>query len=76
MKHRFLLFAALVYCMCMTAENLVIQTLNSQETFQALESFGRLEFDYEMQEVRLVLNDGSVAETFVMDEVHKIFFTD
>lgn len=76
MKHKFLLFAVLMYSMCMTAENLVIQTLNAQETFQAIETFGRLEFDHEQQEVRLVLNDGSVAETFPMDEVHMIFFTE
>ena len=76
MKHRFLLIAALMYCMCMTAENLVIQTLDSQEKFQALESFGRLEFDHELQQVSLILKDGTVAEVFAMDEVHKLYFTE
>ena len=76
MKHKFLLFAALVYCMCATAENLVIQTMDSQEKFQAIETFGRLAFDHEQQQVLLILKDSTVAETFSMDEVHKFYFTE
>lgn len=76
MKHKFLLFAALVYGMCTMAENLVIQTMDAQETFQALETFGRLEFNHESSQVSLILKDGSVAETFAMDEVKKFYFTE
>ena len=58
------------------AENLVIQTMSQQEKRQALESFGRLEFDQTQQQMLLILKDGSVAETYSIDEVHKIFFGD
>ena len=58
------------------AEILVIQTMSQQEKRQALESFGRLEFDQTQQQMLLILKDGSVAETYSIDEVHKIFFAD
>ena len=58
------------------AENLVIQTMNQQEKYQALESFGRLEIDHEQQQVLLILKDGSIAETYSLEEMRKIYFTD
>ena len=75
MKQKLLLFAALMFGLSVFAENLVIQTMSLQEKHQALETFGRLEFDHNQQEVRLVLKDGSVAEIYSLDAVHKIFFS-
>lgn len=76
MKQKLLLFAALMFGLSVYAENLVIQTMSLQEKQQALETFGRLEFDHSQQQVLLILKDGSVAETYSIDEVHKIFFAD
>ena len=76
MKQKLLLLAALVFGLSVYAENLVIQTMSQQEKMQALESFGRLEFDQAQQQMLLILKDGSVAETYSMDEVRKIFFAD
>ena len=76
MKQKLLLLAALVFGLSVYAENLVIQTMSQQEKRQALESFGRLEFDQTQQQMLLILKDGSVAETYSIDEVHKIFFAD
>ena len=76
MKQKLLLLAALVFGLNVYAENLVIQTMSQQEKRQALESFGRLEFDQTQQQMLLILKDGSVAETYSIDEVHKIFFAD
>ena len=76
MKQKLLLFAVLMFGLSVYAENLVIQTMSQQEKRQALESFGRLEFDQTQQQMLLILKDGSVAETYSIDEVHKIFFGD
>ena len=76
MKQKLLLFAALMFGLSVYAENLVIQTMSQQEKRQALESFGRLEFDQTQQQMLLILKDGSVAETYGIDEVRKIFFAD
>ncbi len=76
MKQKLLFLVALVFGLSAYAENLVIQTLDQQEKAQALETFGRLEFDHSQQQVLLILKDGSIAETFSLDEVHKIFFAD
>ena len=76
MKQKLLLLAALVFGLNVYAENLVIQTMSQQEKRQALESFGRLEFDQTQQQMLLILKDGSVAETYSIDEVRKIFFAD
>ena len=76
MKQKLLLLVALMFGMSIYAENLVIQTMSQQEKRQALESFGRLEFDHSQQQVLLILKDGSVAETYSIDEVRKIFFAD
>lgn len=76
MKQKLLLLVALMFGLNVYAEILVIQTMSQQEKRQALESFGRLEFDQTQQQMLLILKDGSVAETYSIDEVHKIFFAD
>ena len=76
MKQKLLLFAALMFGLSVYAENLVIQTMSQQEKRQALETFGRLEFNHEQGEVSLVLKDGSIAGTYYIDAVRKIFFAD
>ena len=76
MKQKLLLLVALMFGLSIYAENLVIQTMNQQEKRQALESFGRLEFDQTQQQMLLILKDGSVAETYSIDEVRRIFFSE
>lgn len=76
MKQKLLFLVALVFGLSAYAENLVIQTLDQQEKAQALETFGRLEFDQELQQALLVLKDGSIAEVYSLEAVHKIFFAD
>ena len=61
--------------LCLRAENVVVQKLDHSETMQALETIGRFEFNHTDRLMLLILKDGTTAETYSLDEVHKIYFS-